>query len=178
LTVDALAIGIQIVSSGAGASPGTLVFSNSIGSPFTNASNPGQLAIVWASGLGVMGSRTLGTVGLAVPSNARAGQSYLVSIKGVSAADMSGHLVKLSTGPDTSVTIRESGPTIFPGGIVDAARFSNQLSGGLIVSVFGTSLATSEAFANSVPLPKTLGGVTVSANGTLAPLFYVSPAQV
>ena len=59
------------------------------------------------------------------------------------------------------------------------ARFASEE----IVSAFGTGLATSTQAANSVPLPTTLAGTTVSVRdsaGTerLAPLFFVSGGQI
>jgi uncharacterized protein (TIGR03437 family) len=52
-----------------------------------------------------------------------------------------------------------------------------------IVSGFGTNLAAATATATKIPLPTTLGGITVKVRdsaGTerLSPLFYVSPTQV
>ena len=51
------------------------------------------------------------------------------------------------------------------------------------VSAFGQNLATSTEPATSVPLPTTLGGVSVNikdsgGNSRAAPLFYASPGQV
>jgi uncharacterized protein (TIGR03437 family) len=52
-----------------------------------------------------------------------------------------------------------------------------------IASLYGSNLAASPQWAQSLPLPTNLGGVTATlkdANGGVftAPLFYVSPAQV
>ncbi|MGH9934640.1 MAG: hypothetical protein ACREAM_00245, partial [Blastocatellia bacterium] len=47
-----------------------------------------------------------------------------------------------------------------------------------IVAAFGTQLATGVQAAVSQPLPTTLLGTSVAVNGTLAPLFFVSPEQV
>jgi uncharacterized protein (TIGR03437 family) len=52
-----------------------------------------------------------------------------------------------------------------------------------IVSAYGTNLATGTAPATSLPLPTSLDGTTVTVKDSagvarLAPLFYVSPAQV
>ena len=43
---------------------------------------------------------------------------------------------------------------------------------------FGTNLACAAASASSVPLPTSLGGVTVQVNGTKVPLYYVSAGQI
>jgi uncharacterized protein (TIGR03437 family) len=54
-------------------------------------------------------------------------------------------------------------PNILPGGIVNGASFApNQpISVGSLISVFGTNLSTSLQHADTVPLSKSLGGVTV-----------------
>ena len=65
--------------------------------------------------------------------------------------------------------------------VVNAASFnaSDTLSPNMIISVFGTNLADTTASAkNGAPLPTSLGGVTLTINGTPALLFYVSPTQV
>jgi len=69
-------------------------------------------------------------------------------------------------------------PSINASGIVNGASFNASVAGGSIGSVFGTNLASSQSFASSVPLPTTLGGVSVQINGIPAPLFYVSPVQI
>jgi uncharacterized protein (TIGR03437 family) len=75
-------------------------------------------------------------------------------------------------------------PVINPGGVVNAASFaavdgpSHALVPGAIASIFGRNLAASTAKADSYPLPRTLGGASVTVNGVAAPLFYVSPSQI
>ena len=46
------------------------------------------------------------------------------------------------------------------------------------MSIFGVNLATGPAAAQAIPLPDTLGQVSVSFNGIAAPLLYVSPSQI
>jgi len=48
----------------------------------------------------------------------------------------------------------------------------------MIASLFGTNLSPGIAIAMSAPIPTELGGVSLSVNGILAPLFYVSPTQI
>jgi uncharacterized protein (TIGR03437 family) len=75
-------------------------------------------------------------------------------------------------------------PAISPGGVVDAAslmpvdRPAHGVAPGSIASIFGQNLAPSAAQAESYPLPKTLNGTTVTVDGAVAPLFYVSPTQI
>ncbi len=61
--------------------------------------------------------------------------------------------------------------------IVNAASYKTQVAPGTLVSLFGVNLAASEASGNGA-MPTTLGGTTVTANGTKLPLLYVSAGQV
>ncbi len=67
---------------------------------------------------------------------------------------------------------------------VSAASYvSTSLAPESIVSAFGSGLATSTLAAASTPLPTTLAGSTVKVRDSagaerLAPLFFVSPAQI
>ncbi len=74
-------------------------------------------------------------------------------------------------------------PVVFQKGVVNAASYSteypsNQLAPGSIVSIFGTNLASSTAWADRTPLPTTLAGTSVTFGGISAPLFFVSPGQI
>jgi uncharacterized protein (TIGR03437 family) len=85
-------------------------------------------------------------------------------------------------------------PVIFPNGVVNAATYQITvdsgpvgvgygLSGGAIVSIFGTNLAASTVAASTTPLPTELGGTSILVNGGAspvftAPLFFVSPQQI
>jgi uncharacterized protein (TIGR03437 family) len=69
-------------------------------------------------------------------------------------------------------------PLVNPGGVVNAANFAAPVSPGSLVSIFGSNLAPQIAQADSIPLPTSLAGVSVSANGLLAPLLYVAPGQI
>lgn len=75
-------------------------------------------------------------------------------------------------------------PDIITVAPVSAASFNGaQLAAESIVALFGTSLATETAVANTLPLPTNLQGTSVKVTdkaGTerLAPLFFVSPNQI
>ena len=67
------------------------------------------------------------------------------------------------------------------GSVVNGASFAlapAPVSPGSIISIFGTGLAVEAQQAASLPLPTTLGNVTVRINDIPAPLFFVSPEQV
>src|SRR6185436_15449093 len=67
-------------------------------------------------------------------------------------------------------------PVIAPGGVLNGASFDKTgqpIPPGALVSVFGNNLSAATATASSIPLSTTLSGVTVTFNGTLAPLAGV-----
>jgi uncharacterized protein (TIGR03437 family) len=69
--------------------------------------------------------------------------------------------------------------TITPGGVVNNAGFQAPVAPGSLIAIFGTDLAAAPASASALPLPTTLGGVTVTVNGNLRlPLIYVSAKQI
>ena len=59
-----------------------------------------------------------------------------------------------------------------------ASFVENAVAPGSLASIFGTGLAPSISGASGLPLPKNLNGVTVTVNGTAAPLIYVNPLQI
>ena len=66
------------------------------------------------------------------------------------------------------------------GGVVNAASFAKQpVTGGSLVSIFGSNLAATLTLADSIPLSTKLGGVSVQfVNGTTtmsAPMLHVLP---
>ena len=76
-----------------------------------------------------------------------------------------------------------SGDGVFlsPLGVVNAASFAPPtypISGGTLISLFGSGLAPSVQQAQAIPLPTSLGGVGVTINGVAAPLLFVSGGQI
>ncbi len=74
----------------------------------------------------------------------------------------------------------QTAPSIFAGGIVNAASYSTApLAPGSIASAFGDFLLTSSFVASGgTVLPTNDGGLSlVFAGGQLAPLFYASGAK-
>jgi uncharacterized protein (TIGR03437 family) len=65
-------------------------------------------------------------------------------------------------------------------GALNGASFasSEPLAPGSLVSIFGADFATSNAEAAAIPLPPTLGGVSVRIGGFPAPLLFVSASQI
>jgi uncharacterized protein (TIGR03437 family) len=95
--------------------------------------------------------------------------------------------VVLSIGGATSTSVTmniESAtlaqPTIPTGGIVNGASFTAPLVAGGVASIFGTNLSTTNAtgLGGALPWPTTMGGTTVTLNGTAAALAFVSAGQI
>lgn len=66
---------------------------------------------------------------------------------------------------------------------VSAASYQPSVARDSIVSIFGSAMASSTQSANTVPLPTTLAGTTVTIRDSLnteqsSPLFFASPSQI
>lgn len=68
-------------------------------------------------------------------------------------------------------------PTVSTNGVVNAASFAPRISPGALATVFGSNFALTNAGAQT-PLPTSVESVSVSVNGQLAPVLYVTPSQV
>lgn len=62
--------------------------------------------------------------------------------------------------------------------VLNSASSNEMISPGCWISIYGTNLATTAGQASSVPLPKSLGGTSVTVDGKAALLNYVSPQQI
>jgi uncharacterized protein (TIGR03437 family) len=71
-------------------------------------------------------------------------------------------------------------PSITTNGVLNGASFATgqAVAPGSLVSIFGTSLASTSSSATTVPLSTMLGGVQVTFNNVAAPLDYVSGGQI
>jgi uncharacterized protein (TIGR03437 family) len=70
-------------------------------------------------------------------------------------------------------------PAVNPGGTVNAASDTAPVAPGSIASVYGVFPVETAAQADSLPLPGSLGGLSLAfGSGTPAPLFYASGLQV
>jgi uncharacterized protein (TIGR03437 family) len=70
-------------------------------------------------------------------------------------------------------------PQPSPTALVNAASLQpGPVAPGSLISIFGSNLAPATAPAGPPPLPKSLGGVAVSINGTPCPLLFVGPNQI
>lgn len=57
-------------------------------------------------------------------------------------------------------------------------RVGQPVTAGSWAAAFGTFANVTQTTASASPIPKTLGGVTVSVNGVAAPVYFVSPTQI
>ena len=78
--------------------------------------------------------------------------------------------------PSEETNLQANRPRI--GATTNGASFLEAVSRGAIATVFGTDLADETAFADAIPLPRTLAGAQVLVGGFTAPLYYASPLQI
>jgi len=71
-------------------------------------------------------------------------------------------------------------PQVAAGGVIDAATFTKgqAVAPGSLVSIFGTGLSSALAAGDTVPLSTSLNGTSVTFNGILAGLDFVSGGQI
>jgi len=64
--------------------------------------------------------------------------------------------------------------------VLNGASFQvgQPLTAGSWAAAFGTFPGVTQTVANALPIPTTLGGVTVSINGVAAPVYFISPTQI
>jgi uncharacterized protein (TIGR03437 family) len=150
-----------------------------------------------ATVVGVGGETPTGTVNFSVGGGSL-GSAALVGSGGVATATLTVSGTQLPAGSGTitavysqgssssvtaSVTVSVSGASASNGtplvlAAANGASFQHTYSPGMILSVFGSQLAPSNANATSVPLPVSTAGVAATVNNVAAPLYYVSPDQL
>jgi uncharacterized protein (TIGR03437 family) len=93
--------------------------------------------------------------------------------------DSQGDVFVSDTGNNVIRELKPVTPSISGGGVVNAASFGAQLSPGGLATVFGSNFTGSglDAIA-SLPLPASLGGVSVQVNGVAAHVLYASSTQI
>jgi uncharacterized protein (TIGR03437 family) len=78
------------------------------------------------------------------------------------------------------IPVSGSGVFVNPQGVLSAASFApagNPISPGEFIALFGTGLAASTQTAKA-PYPTSVNNVTVTVNGTSAPIYFVSAGQI
>jgi len=69
-------------------------------------------------------------------------------------------------------------PVTTTAGIVNTASLAPLIAPGSLISIYGLNLAAGDAAASVLPLPNALNGTSVTINGSLAPLVFVSATQI
>jgi hypothetical protein len=98
------------------------------------------------------------------------------------------YIVGANTGPARSAAIKigtysfavnQAAAPVNIASITNAASFAAPpLAPASDASAFGTNLAQSNFSPNTLPWPTNVQGTTVSVNGTLAPISFISPTQI
>ncbi|HTS67018.1 MAG TPA: IPT/TIG domain-containing protein [Candidatus Acidoferrales bacterium] len=89
--------------------------------------------------------------------------------------DSSGNVYVADTQNSVIRLLSPAYPTV--GGVSNAASGATRISPGALASVYGSNFGSTTT-QPSAPLPAFVGGVSVFVNGTAAPVYYLSPAQI
>lgn len=140
---------------------------------FSSAFNPAALSSTYS---GTVPASITGTY-----TDTVARRQYTVAADG-------GIRIGLGNGPYLGINVALRAPALSgegvflnPAGVINSASFApftEGVSAGEFVTLFGSGLAESTVVASTLPFPGTLGGVQVLVNDTPAPLYYVSPGQI
>ncbi len=131
-----------------------------------------------ATGTYSVSTGCLGTISLTdTSSNTYTGA---ISVFGVDSNNYPNDFELTMTNPQLIFTGAGRAAFVNPGEAVDnnADFGAGATPAGSVFTIFGSSLATKLSQATKIPLPTTLLNTTISVNGELAPLFYVSTDQV
>jgi uncharacterized protein (TIGR03437 family) len=77
-----------------------------------------------------------------------------------------------------ALTITPPLPATTTAGVVNTISLLPLIAPGSLISIYGVNLAAGDATAPSLPLPGALNGTSVTINGNLAPLVFVSATQI
>jgi uncharacterized protein (TIGR03437 family) len=107
-----------------------------------------------------------------------ASKAQLFNPRGI-AVDASGNVYVADTVNYIVRVMKPQMPAISSGAVVNAASFTAQVSPGGLATVFGSNFTGTgmDAIAG-LPVPSSLGGVSVQVNGVNAPVLYASFGQI
>ena len=77
-----------------------------------------------------------------------------------------------------ALTITPPLPATTTAGVVNTISLLPLIAPGSLISIYGVNLAAGDATAPSLPLSTALNGTSVTINGSLAPLVFVSATQI
>jgi uncharacterized protein (TIGR03437 family) len=150
-----------------------------------NASGSGLLFSSYLGGSGTAtvptGSTNPGDAGYSVALNCAAGLVVAGVTGSTNFPTSSGAYTASYPGAAPDAFVAQIGvggvPDFTSAGIANNGEAGPAAPGG-VVSIYGASLAPFTQVAGSFPLPTSLAGVTVSVNGTNAPMYFASPGQI
>jgi uncharacterized protein (TIGR03437 family) len=160
-----------------------------------NFTNGGAIGLAPDSTLGrsffSIGSFGNSTAGISVYDNSTFTPIGNVNIPGLNTSNTFGADDVLVRWGEDGLAMRSSGQvvvfrsamvkpaTVSSDSIVNSATFApGPVAPGSIVSLFGTGFTSLSLGATGTPLPQSLAGVGVIANGSAVPLFFASPGQI
>jgi uncharacterized protein (TIGR03437 family) len=124
------------------------------------------------------GTGSEGTAKSAIEPTGTPGAADMVTASDGNPLDPTGYEISFGI---SIPTVSGSGVFVNPQGIVNAASNApagDAVSPGEFIAIYGSGLAAATVQAQALPFPTSLGGVTVSINGTLAPIYFVSSGQI
>ena len=124
------------------------------------------------------GTGSLGAAKSAIEPTANSGAYDIVTASDGNPLDPTGYEVSFGI---AIPAVSGNGVFVNPQGIVNAASNApagDAISPGEFIAIYGSGLAAGTVQAQALPFPTSLGGVTVSINGTLAPIYFVSAGQI
>jgi uncharacterized protein (TIGR03437 family) len=95
------------------------------------------------------------------------------------AVDGSGNVYVSDSGNNVVRKLTPVTPSVTSGGIVNAASFKTPVSPGSLATIFGSDfVGTATSGGATLPLPVSMGGVSVTVNGKPAPILYINATQI
>jgi uncharacterized protein (TIGR03437 family) len=132
-----------------------------------------------------VGSTTLGTGSLSGSSGTTTASltvsgsaTGLITGANTITAEYSGDALHNPATASVSLTIVDSSATPSIASTANSASNQQSYAPGMVMSIFGTQLASNTNIGNTLPLPTALDSVSVSVNEVAAPLYFVSPTQL
>jgi uncharacterized protein (TIGR03437 family) len=161
----------------------------------STALSAGQTTVLTATVTGSDGTTPTGTVTFLLGTTTLGGAT-LTGSNGTATASLTVAASQLSNGDNNITAQYTSDNAAFNGaaatvivtvtggvgltiaGIADGASFRHSYAPGEVLTIFGTQLAGTTQAASSVPLPTSMGGVTVTIHGVASPIYAISPGQL
>jgi uncharacterized protein (TIGR03437 family) len=147
------------------------------------ALNSSGSGFLFSSYLGGSGTATAGDLGNAITASCPAGVVVAGNTSSTNFPVTSGVVDGTFGGGGSDAFLARIGsggmPSISPGGIVNSATStSTPVAPGSLITIYGSGMGLSTLAASATPLPTSLAGVTVTINGTAAPIVYASAIQM